>query len=398
MNFSVKRLIPAVAGLAVLTLTPQAFSQQQKPKMVEDVFKNVQALKGISVDDFLGTMGVMSAAIGFDCSECHNNAGTDKVDWAADDNAKKVVARRMVRMVQAINKDHFNNRQNVTCWTCHRGRDRPALTPNMETVYGQGPQDPDDVLQNIPGQPPPAQILDKYIAALGGADKLNSLKSWIGTGSSVGFGGFGGGGDVTIYAKAPNERTTWIQFKKETERPPSIRITNGKTAWIKTPLAVLTEYQLTGNELSGAFVDAMMSFPGQIKTTFTNLKTAAPQGISDIGGPSSQTDSAAAMGIGQDHPVNVVQGTGPGNTLTTMYFDQQTNLLLRIIRYTATPIGRVPTQMDLADYRDIGNGVKLPHRLTFAWLDGRDAIQLNKIQVNPAIPESQFDTPETLKQ
>ena len=30
-----------------------------KPMMVEDVFKNVQALKGIGVDDFLLTMGIM---------------------------------------------------------------------------------------------------------------------------------------------------------------------------------------------------------------------------------------------------------------------------------------------------------------------------------------------------
>ena len=52
---------------------------QQKPKMAEEVFKNIQVLKGIPVDDFMGTMGVMSAAVGFDCSECHANAGTDRV-------------------------------------------------------------------------------------------------------------------------------------------------------------------------------------------------------------------------------------------------------------------------------------------------------------------------------
>ena len=40
-------------------------------------------LKGLTTDDFLGAMGVMSAAVGFDCSDCHNNAGTNKVNWAA---------------------------------------------------------------------------------------------------------------------------------------------------------------------------------------------------------------------------------------------------------------------------------------------------------------------------
>ena len=45
--------------------------------MVEDVFKNVQALKGITVDEFMGTMGIMSASLGLCCSDCHPGAGTD---------------------------------------------------------------------------------------------------------------------------------------------------------------------------------------------------------------------------------------------------------------------------------------------------------------------------------
>jgi len=83
--------------------------------LAENVFKNVQALKGISAADFMGTMGIMSASLGFDCSECHNAAGTDKVDWA-NDTPRKVIGRRMVNMVAAINRDNFGGRQLVTCW------------------------------------------------------------------------------------------------------------------------------------------------------------------------------------------------------------------------------------------------------------------------------------------
>src|SRR5215469_2932360 len=277
MNLRLTQLVPFVAGMAVFRLavvaTPQA-PPQAKPKMAEDVFKNIQVLRGITVDDFLSAMGIMSAAVGFDCSECHNNAGTDKVDWAADDNPKKVTARRMVTMVQAINRDNFNNRQNVTCWTCHHGRDRPSTTPTMEFVYGPGPQDMDDVLRQEPGQSSAAEILDKYIQAIGGAQKLATLKSYVATGTSVGFGGFGGGGEVHIYSKSPDLRTTIIEFKKETERPDSIRTCNGKTAWIKTPLTVLGEYQLTGTELEGAKLDAEMAFPGQIKQILTSPRVS----------------------------------------------------------------------------------------------------------------------------
>src|SRR5215831_12745295 len=101
---------------------------QDKPLMADQIFKNIQVLKGLSVDDFMETMGVMTAALQFDCSDCHANAGTDRVDWAAD-TPRKRTARRMVNMVATINKDNFGGRQMVTCWTCHRNRDRPLTTP-----------------------------------------------------------------------------------------------------------------------------------------------------------------------------------------------------------------------------------------------------------------------------
>src|SRR5580700_9017363 len=104
MNLRSKRLLLAVIVCAPLAI-PQA-APPAKPLVAEQVFKNIQALKGIPVDDFMGTMGIMSAAVGYDCSECHTNAGTELVNWAAD-NPKKVVARRMVRMVETINKENF---------------------------------------------------------------------------------------------------------------------------------------------------------------------------------------------------------------------------------------------------------------------------------------------------
>jgi hypothetical protein len=131
----------------------------------------------------------------------------------------------------------------------------------LEVVYGQGAQTLDDVIQPMDGAPIAASVLDKYIQALGGAAKLATIKSYSATGTSAGFGGFGGGGQVQIFAKAPDSRTTWIQFKKETERPDAIPVTNGRTAWVKAPLTVLGEYELTGGELDGAKLDAQMSLP-----------------------------------------------------------------------------------------------------------------------------------------
>src|SRR5579863_3049783 len=209
------RRVFAIAAMLVISLAGASAAPQapapQHPRMSDQAFKNIKVLKGIPVDDFMGTMGIMSAAVGYDCSECHTNAGTELVNWAAD-NPKKVVARRMVRMVETINKENFSGRQMVTCWSCHHGRDRPATTPAMEVVYGPGSTEMDDVLLPMPGQTPPEEILDKYIQAIGGAQRLAGLKSYVAKGTSVGFGGFGGGGHVEIFAKFPDQHTTYIQF------------------------------------------------------------------------------------------------------------------------------------------------------------------------------------------
>jgi hypothetical protein len=385
----------AAIGLAAPTLAIAQPASQEKPLLAEQVFKNVQVLKGIPVDDFMETMGLMTAALQFDCSDCHTNAGTDSVDWAAD-TARKRTARRMVTMVATINKDNFGGRQMVTCWSCHRNRDRPLVTPVMETIYGTPNLDPDDVVIQTPGSSSPESILDKFIQASGGAQRLAGLTSFVAKGTSVGFGGLGGGGDVEIVAKAPDKRATIILFKKETGRGDQIRTYDGRTGWVRTPLNVLGEYQLNGGDLDGARFDAQLSFPGQIKQSLTNWKTGPPTAIADLQAPDSQSSLQKDVTLGQTHRVNVVQGTGSRGLLVTLYFDRETGLLLRELRYGNSPIGRVPTQIDYADYREV-SGIKLPHRITYAWLDGRDSIVLTDIKTNLPVDEAKFGRPAPLK-
>lgn len=386
----------AIAGLLGAGMAAAQATSQDKPLLSDQVFKNVQVLKGIPVDDFMETMGIMTSALQFDCSDCHANAGTDKVDWAAD-TPRKRTARRMVTMVATINKDNFGGRQMVTCWTCHRNRDRPLTTPIMDVIYGMPNLDQDDVVTPTPGLPSPQSILDKFIAASGGAERLAGLKTIDAKGTSVGFGGFGGGGDVEIAAQFPDKRATIILFKKETGRGDQIRSYDGHTGWVRTPLNVLGEYQLSGGDLDGARFDAQLSFPGQIKQILTNLKTGPPTSITDLPGPSSQTSLQKDISTDQQsHSVDVVQGTGSRGLLVTLYFDRQTGLLLRELRYGGSPIGRVPTQIDYADYRDV-NGLKLPFRITYAWLDGRDSIELRDIKTNVPVDEKKFGRPAPMK-
>jgi hypothetical protein len=75
-----------------------------------------------------------------------------------------------------------------------------------------------------------------------------------------------------------------------------------------------------------------------------------------------------------------------------LYFDDDSGLLVRLVRYAETPLGRNPTQIDYADYRDAG-GVKIPYRWTIARPGGRFTIQVNELQQNVAIDDAKFAKP-----
>jgi photosynthetic reaction center cytochrome c subunit len=375
--------VAVASGIVVLWLSGLALAARPSPqgqaaasgRTAGQVFKNVTTagLKDLGVDDFIASMGVISADLGLDCADCHPNAGTDKADFVVD-NPRKNTARRMVDMVTAINRTNFNGQQRVTCWTCHHGRITPATTIGLDAWYDAPNLENDDTVRQAEGLPTADQILDKYIQALGGAARLAAITSFAATGSAIGYGELGGNAEFRIFAKAPNQRTTVITYTDHPERGISTWIFDGRTGWIKTPRGLLGEYELSGGELDGARLEAQLSFPGQIKQSLTGWRGAARQSIGD-------------------RDFLVVQGSGPRGFLATLYFDPQSGLLARVVRYTPSPIGRIPTQIDYADYRDVG-GVTFPFEYKFTWLDGRYTAKLTDIKVNVPIDESTFGRPQ----
>ena len=216
-------------------------------QLSESAFKNVTVLKGIPVDEFMGTMGLFAAALSFCCKDCHTGAGTSNPKWE-DDPPRKVTARRMIQMVKNLNQQSFNGRQVVTCWTCHRGSPSPAITPPIDTIYGDAVFTPTDVLPaanpTTGGTPPADQILDKYIQALGGADALSKITSFTAKGSSHLFGEVQE--DPTeISAKAPNLLVTVVHQREGDVA----RTFDGREAWVMLPLTVVGQYPLNGSML-----------------------------------------------------------------------------------------------------------------------------------------------------
>jgi len=94
------------------------------PKMAEEVYKNIQIMKGVPAPRLRTVMTNLTRWLGVDCAHCHVVGEFDK-----DDKPPKQTARKMFQMVRAIGQDYFAGSNPVTCWTCHRGQAKPQSLP-----------------------------------------------------------------------------------------------------------------------------------------------------------------------------------------------------------------------------------------------------------------------------
>jgi len=356
-----------VCLVGIATANGQA-AQQQRPQLAEEVFKNVQIIKGIPVDEFMDTMGMFAAATNMNCVDCHTSDSTESWENFAKETPLKQTARRMLLMVDAINKQNFKGVRSVTCYTCHQGDRRPKQIPSLVVQYSAPIEDPNeiDIFSNAGGLSAD-QIFAKYIQALGGAERLATLTSFVAKGTYSGYDTDQAKAAIEIYAKAPAQRTTIVHAPFGD----SVRVYDGRDAWIASPDKPLPLIQLTGGNLEGAKIEAMVSFPAQIKQAFNQWRVTT-----------TTID---------DREVTVLQGTNPRQPPVNFYFDQS-GLLVRLVRLADTAIGRVPTQIDYADYREV-SGIKLPFRWTATWTDGQSTTQLTEVQANASIDAAKFGRP-----
>jgi len=348
-------------------------AQPEKPPMADDVFKNVQTLKGLTVDQFMSTMGFISAALNMNCADCHD---TSSIAGFALESPNKRTARRMIAMVNGINKNSFGGKRAVTCYSCHRADPRPRVIPRLSDQYGMPPpEEPNEVEpreRSAPNAPTAEQIFARYIQALGGPQRVASLTSFVGHGN---YEGFDTGGDkvpVDVYAKAPSQRTTVVHLTAGD----NVRTFDGKNYWTTAagtflPIPVLV---MSGGELEGARLDAALTFPAQIQQILKNWRTGFPATTVD------------------DVDVDVVQGTGADNMPVKLFFDKKSGLLIRQVRFADATLGLIPAQIDYTDYRDVA-GVKLPFHWTVTWTDGRSTIDLAAVEPNVAIDTARFAKP-----
>lgn len=354
--------VVVVAPAAQTAHTPVPGATPANPeKKAEEQFKNIQVLKGIPADQIFPTMQFIAASLGVECDFCHVQGAFEK-----DDKRQKDTARKMMEMMFAINKDNFDGHREVTCYSCHRGSTDPVAIPAVMTEEPkEGPGGPKKIEEaKETNGPSGQQLLDKYIQAIGGASAVDKVTSRVMKGE-IDFGGKSF--PIDIYSKDPDMRISFTHMPDGD----SVTAFNGTEGWLGTPGRPLRE--MHGSDLDGASIDADLHLATHLKQMFTGMRA---RGTEKVG----------------DHDAYVVTGRREGKPPVILYFDQQSGLLVRLLRFGETALGRMPTQIDYSDYRDVG-GVKIPYRWTLARPGGRFTIQLSDVKENVAVDDAKFVKP-----
>ena len=352
-------------GLAVAGAKAQSSSAPQSPapKLAEEQFKNIKVLKGVPADLIFPSMQFITASLGVECEYCHVR-GDHGLVFEKDDKKTKVTARKMMEMMFAINKENFEGHRDVTCYSCHRGAADPVATPIItdeepkpEAERGKAPGDAKPVL------PPADQLLDKYLAAIGGQAALEKVTSRVEKGK---INANGQQLPIEVYAKAPDKRISIMHLPSGE----SITAFDGKQGWLSN---AGHPHMMSASENDAARIDSDLYFAAHVKNLYKKFTVV----------PGEKIDG---------HDTYLVLGRNEGQPPLRLYVDQQTGLLLRLVRYAETALGRNPTQIDYADYRDT-DGVKIPYRWTLARPGNRFTIQVDQVQQNAPVDDAKFTPP-----
>lgn len=337
---------------------PGGPSSTTTPKTASQQFKNIQVMKDVPAGQIIPGMEFINSSLGVQCDYCHVEHAFDK-----DDKKPKVTARKMMEMMITINSENFEGHREVTCYTCHQGGAKPVAVPVI-AEHERMPEKVSSDAASAPANPAPDSLLDKYLAAVGGADALKKITSRVAKGTVTAF------GDqhlpIDIYSKAPDKRVS-VMHMKDGE---SVTAFNGKVGWLALPGRV---HMMNEQESFGARMDADFAFAAHVKSLYSKWTTL----------PGEKVDG---------HETWLVIGRNEGEPPLKLYFDKQSNLLVRLIRYVDSPFGYNPTQIDYADYR-AADGVKTPYRWTVARPGNRFTVQVEQLQQDVPVDDTKFVAP-----
>lgn len=359
-------LMGAMAALALSLVTTDAraqggpMPQDLAGKTAAQAYKNIQILKGIPADQLIPSMQFITASLGVRCDYCHVEHHFDQ-----DDKEPKKTARKMMTMMFAINKDSFEGHPAVSCYSCHHGEKEPVGIPIIaETEPPAQPEGMNPAAPNLAALPSANALLEKWVQAVGGTDALQKISTRVEKGTVTAF---GHESPIEVYSKAPDMRMSVMH----TPRGDSITAYDGHAGWLG--FGGMPPRSMMGPDLQGAALDADFDLPVDIRKLYTQFRARPPEKVGDA-------------------ETYVVLAFKRGEPPLKLCFDEQSGLLVRLVRYEETPLGRLPTQVDYADYRE-ADGVKVPFRWTLARPEGRFTIQVANLEQNVPVDDSKFAMP-----
>jgi len=338
------------------------------PPVSEQYFKSVQVLKGMTVDTFFDAMGMFAASMGNDCTFCHVKEAGFRREAFAETTPRIQRARQMIVMMQGLNKQFFGGRPRVTCFTCHRGDYQPVDAPSFLIQYGVPPDEPNTMSFPTEDGISADQVFDRYLTAIGGRPALARVTSFVAKGTYAGFDTGQEEVPVEVYARAPNQRT-WIVKLPERD---SFRVFDGANGWLAGPDIQVPIMTLASGNLDRARIEATLAFPAGITQLYPQWRV----GTTTIG----------------DRDVTIVQGTKAGLLPVNLYFDNESGLLVRVVRWNETSVGPVPTEITYGDYRAVA-GIQMPFTWTATQTYMRMTIKLGDVAANVPVDASRFARP-----
>jgi len=364
------KAIGFAAGLIFgATLLAHAQGPAAEGKTAEQVYKNIKVLTGTPASQLNQAMHLIEGATGMNCTVCHVEGQFDK-----DDKAPKATARKMMQMVMDLNKNSFDGKQVVTCYTCHHGSPVPSAVPMVPVPT------PVEELETKETFPSVDQILARYTAALGGEQAVRKVTSRVITGTQFIPTGPGGGtlvpATIERDQKAPN-------LVVNIYRTPTYTISDGfdgTQAWAQDMRGRVTQPMTI--DQGRAKRDADFYLPLDLKQTYSKMEVRE---VASVNG----------------HEAYEVVATPQGDTEERLYFDVVTGLLIRRQSALPTQAGLSPSHVDYDDYRDTGSGVKFPYTITMSpvnprtVLSGTATIYVTKVEDNAPVDSSKFAKPES---
>ena len=109
------------------------------------------------------------------------------------------------------------------------------------------------------------QVFSKYIEALGGMPRLAGLTSLVARGTYEGFNTGGAPVPIEIFSAAPDKRVQIVQVPDGV----GVKTFDGRNGWVAEPWRPMPLMTLTGGNLSGARLDAILAFPAGLQKAFS---------------------------------------------------------------------------------------------------------------------------------